>query len=89
MSQKETYSGSTAIIVVLKESYRVLLKNFVRWGDTIVPMQVIADLQEGFRELDLEELGTIIRGENLSNLRCIDNTALRSNSGDKLQLVIT
>uniref|UniRef100_A0A6G5AC50 Putative endonuclease-reverse transcriptase n=1 Tax=Rhipicephalus microplus TaxID=6941 RepID=A0A6G5AC50_RHIMP len=86
---EEIYRGSTATIVLYKESNRIPIKKGVRQVDTISPMLFTACLQEVFRSLDWEQLGIRVNGEYLSNLRFADDIALLSNSGDELQLMIT
>ena len=49
---EEIYSGSTATVVLHKESDRIPIKNGVRQGDTISTMLFAACLQEVFRVLD-------------------------------------
>ena len=86
---EEIYRGSTATIVLHKESNRIPIKKGVRQGDTISPMLFTACLQEVIRSLEWEQLGIRVNGEYLSNLRFADDVALLSNLENELQSMIT
>ena len=86
---EDIYNGSTATIVLHKESSKIPIRKGVRQGDTISPMLFTACLQEVFRTLDWEQVGVRVNGEYLSNLRFADDVALLSNSGDELQSMLT
>lgn len=85
---KNIYDNSKAKIKLEKEGEEIKIERGVRQGDPLSPKLFTAVLEEVFRQLDWENCGLSINGENLSHLRFADDLIILSSSSEGLQAML-
>ncbi|GBP48050.1 Retrovirus-related Pol polyprotein from type-1 retrotransposable element R2 [Eumeta japonica] len=71
-----------------KEGKEIKIERGLRQGDSLSPQLFTAILKEVFRQLDWEQCGLSINGENLSNLRFAIDLIISSSTGKGLQAML-
>nr|XP_034832243.1 uncharacterized protein LOC117989050 [Maniola hyperantus] len=85
---KNIYRNSKAKIKLEKEGKEIKLGRGVRQGDPVSPKLFTAVLEEIFRQLNWEQSGITINGENLSHLRFADDIIIFSPTKDNLERML-
>lgn len=85
---KNIYESSSAKIKLEREGNKIKIKRGVRQGDPISPKLFNAVLEEIFHQLDWEEKGLSVNGENLTHLRFADDIVVFSPTKDDLQKML-
>jgi len=82
------YQNSTSVIRLHQDSEKFKIKKGVRQGDTISPKLFTACLEEIFKQLEWEDKGINIDGEQLTHLRFADDIVLISTDHREIQMML-
>ena len=85
---KNIYAKNTATIRLHKDSEPFQIQKGVRQGDTISPKLFTATLEEIFKQLNWENKGIKIDGEQINHLRFADDIILISEEPEEFQTML-
>ncbi|XP_045454782.1 uncharacterized protein LOC123664232 [Melitaea cinxia] len=86
--KRNIYTNSKAKIRLEKEGKEIKIGRGVRQGEPVSPKLFTAVLEEIFRQLNWEQSGITINGENLSHLRFADDIIIFAQTKDDLEGMI-
>lgn len=86
---RSIYANSTSSILTDKKGRKFPINRGVKQGDPISPLLFSTVLEGVFRNLEWQNKGININGNNLNNLRFADDIVLISNDAEELQQMVS